>query len=381
MAKIKVLQVNKLYYPAIGGIEKVVQHISESLKDDFSIQVLVCQPKGRKRQEMVNGVPVYRCGSFGTLFSVPMSPAFLWQFRKMAKDQDLVQFHAPFPLGDLACLLSGYRGKVVLYWHSDVVKQKKLMLFYRPLMEAFLKRVDVIILGAQGVLEGSAYLKPYREKCVVIPFAVDPVIEERGRAYLERRRISGEEKQKNGPVKFLFVGRLVYYKGVGVLLKAFQQVRGGFLSIVGTGELQETLQRFVEERGLNDKVCFLGKLDDDALNKAFEDCDVFVLPSVARSEAFGLVQQEAMAYGKPVINTRLKSGVPEVSLDGITGLTVEPGNVSALAEAMQKMIDYPVLRDAYGAAARKRVEENYTTDKVTAKIKELYESLTAAEES
>ena len=86
MAKIKVLQVNKLYYPAIGGIEKVVQHISESLKDDFSIQVLVCQPKGRKRQEMVNGVPVYRCGSFGTLFSVPMSPAFLWQFRKMAKD-------------------------------------------------------------------------------------------------------------------------------------------------------------------------------------------------------------------------------------------------------------------------------------------------------
>ena len=88
-----------------------------------------------------------------------------------------------------------------------------------------------------------------------------------------------------------------------------------------------------------------------------------------------------MAYGKPVINTRLKSGVPEVSLDGITGLTVEPGNVSALAEAMQKMIDYPVLRDAYGAAARKRVEENYTTDKVTAKIKELYESLTAAEES
>ena len=299
----------------------------------------------------------------------------------MAKDQDLVQFHAPFPLGDLACLLSGYRGKVVLYWHSDVVKQKKLMLFYRPLMEAFLKRVDVIILGAQGILEGSAYLKPYREKCVVIPFAVDPVIEERGRAYLERRRISGEEKQKNGPVKFLFVGRLVYYKGVDVLLKAFQQVRGGFLSIVGTGELQETLQRFVEERGLKDKVCFLGKLDDDALNKAFEDCDVFVLPSVARSEAFGLVQQEAMAYGKPVINTRLKSGVPEVSLDGITGLTVEPGNVSALAEAMQKMIDYPVLRDAYGAAARKRVEENYTTDKVTAKIKELYESLTAAEES
>ena len=248
-------------------------------------------------------------------------------------------------------------------------------------MEVFLKRVDVIILGAQGILEGSAYLKPYREKCVVIPFAVDPVIEERGRAYLERRRISGEEKQKNGPVKFLFVGRLVYYKGVDVLLKAFQQVRGGFLSIVGTGELQETLQRFVEERGLKDKVCFLGKLDDDALNKAFEDCDVFVLPSVARSEAFGLVEQEAMAYGKPVINTRLKSGVPEVSLDGITGLTVEPGNVSALAEAMQKMIDYPVLRDAYGAAARKRVEENYTTDKVTAKIKELYESLTAAEES
>lgn len=379
MKKIRVLQVNKLYYPAIGGIEKVVQNISESLKDDFAIQVLVCQPKGRKSAEVVNGVPVYRCGSLGTLFSVPISLPFLWMFRKMSREQDVVQLHAPFPLGDLACLLSGYRGKVVLYWHSDVVKQKKLMIFYRPIMEAFLRRVDMIILGAQGVLDGSAYLKPYREKCVVIPFAVDPKIEERGKRYLEKRRAVKEKKE--GPVKFLFVGRLVYYKGVDVLLKAFSRVRGGVLSIVGTGELQDSLWKFVAERGMEEKVEFLGKLDDEALNQAFENCDVFVLPSVARSEAFGLVQQEAMAYGKPVINTRLESGVPEVSLDGITGITVEPGNVLELAEAIQKMIDDPELREAYGAAARKRVEENYTTEKVSEKIKKVYERLAAAEES
>ena len=370
MKKIKVLQVNKLYYPDIGGIERTVQHIAEGLKENVEMSVLVCQPKGHGISEEVNGVPVHRCGSFGTLLSMPVSLSFLYEFRKRSKGQDILQLHAPFPLGDLACLLSGYRGKVVMYWHSDVVKQKKLMVLYRPVMERLLKRADVIIIGADGVVKGSSYLGPYKDKCITIPFAVNQRIEQMGRKYLEQTKPNMEKY-----ARFLFVGRLVYYKGVGVLLQAFEAVKNGELTIIGCGDMEEELKAYVREHGMSKKVHFQGKVDEESLYRAFSECDVFVLPSIAKSEAFGLVQLEAMAYGKPVINTNLPSGVPEVSIHEVTGLTVEPGNTQALSGAMNWMADHPEERYEMGHKARERLESNYTLDVMMNRMMELYERL------
>ena len=370
MRKIRVLQVNKLYYPAVGGIERIVQYLAEGLKDETDMKVLVCQPKGRGTRDVVHGVPVVRCGSFGTLFSLPISISFLWRLRRMARDADILQFHAPFPLGDLGGLLSGYKGKIVLYWHSDVVKQKRLMHLYHPIMERFLKRADVILVSAQGNIEGSSYLKPYRSKCVVVPFAVSRETEARGKAYLARA-IPNEGRK----ISFLFVGRLVYYKGVDVLLKAFEKVKEGDLTIIGAGELEAGLKTYAKEHGLENRVHFLGRVTDEELYRQIETSDVFVLPSVMKSEAFGLVQQEAMAFGKPVINTRLTSGVPEVSPDGITGLTVEPGNVDALAEAMEWMAEHPKERIQMGWAARERVEKEYTMDVMMGRMMGIYQRL------
>lgn len=372
MMKMKVLQVNKLYYPAIGGIERTVQLIAEGLREQVDMSVLVCQSKGKGCVNIINGIAVRRSSSLGVLFSLPISFHFLFDLRKMSKDKDILQLHAPFPLGDLACLLSGYKGKVVLYWHSDVVKQKKLMIFYRPIMELFLKRVDVIIVAAKGIVAGSSYLVPYKEKCVILPFAVNPDIEQRGRTYLEHAVPTPKIK-----IKFLFVGRLVYYKGVDILLDAFKHLDNAELDIVGTGDLEDELKSYTNEYGLFENVHFLGKVEEERLYQAFEECDVFVLPSVARSEAFGLVQLEAMAYGKPVINTNLSSGVPEVSVDGITGLTVEPGNSEALREAMQWMIMHPEARIRFGKAARKRIEEFHTQEKFLKELYQIYKRLAA----
>ncbi len=370
MKKIKVLQINKLYYPDIGGIERTVQHIAEGLKEKVEMSVLVCQSQGHGVSEEVNGVSVQRCGSFGTLFSMPISLSFLWQLRKKSKKQDILQFHSPFPLGDLACLLSGYRGKVVLYWHSDVVKQKKLMILYRPIMEKFLKRADTIIVGADGVMKGSSYLKPYQYKCVTIPFAVNQKIERMGKRYLEH----AQPNTKNH-ARFLFVGRLVYYKGVDVLLEAFEKVKNAELTIIGCGDREKDLKAYIKEHEMSDKVRILGKVEEERLYREFSECDVFVLPSIAKSEAFGLVQLEAMAYGKPVINTNLPSGVPEVSIHGITGLTVEPGNKRELGDAMQWLVEHPRERCEMGNAARERLESNYTLDVMMNRIMELYERL------
>ena len=375
--KIRVLQVNKLYHPVTGGIERVVQQLAEGLCEDTDTKVLVCRKKGRTIVEQIAGVEVTGASSMGMLSSLPLSVSFLWKFRRMVKDRDIVHIHMPFPLGDLACFLSGYKGKVILWWHSDIVRQKKLMKLYRPLMEWLLRRADCIVVATQGHIDGSRYLKPYQDKCRIIPFGVDPKIEKEADRWYEEGGPSERSQEKNAAVKYLFVGRLVYYKGCRTMIEAFVQAAKADsyiqLDIVGTGPLEPELKKQTEELGLTDRIHFHASVGDDELIGFFKECDVFVLPSLQRSEAFGLVQIEAMAFGKPVINTKLPSGVPYVSLHGETGLTVEPGNTAELAEAMQYLAEHPAERRRMGERARERMDEQFRMDKMLERVLRLYE--------
>ncbi len=373
--KLRILQINKLYYPVTGGIERVVQQLAEGLSEDTDTKVLVCRQKGKSVTENVNGVEVHRAGSLGVVSSLPLSVSFLWKFRKMSRDRDIVQIHFPFPLGDLACLLSGYRGRVVLWWHSDIVRQKKMMKLYRPLMNWLLRRADAIVVATQGHIEGSLYLEPYREKCVVIPYGVEKRIEEKANLCFEKKM--GEVYKRE--VHFLFVGRFVYYKGCRVLLEAFAKAAAQNpeirLNLVGSGPMEEELRDLMKKYDFRENVFFHSNVGDEELIEYFQACDIFVLPSIARSEAFGLVQIEAMAFGKPVINTKLPSGVPYVSVDGVTGLTVMPGDVDELADAMLYLAEHPQERKEMGKRARDRMKKLYRMDTMLENVKRLYGEL------
>ncbi len=368
----KILEVNKLYYPHIGGIESLVKQYSEGLSaiPSNDVRVLVCRDgKGKGSIENVGGVEVTRANSMGTYFSCPLSFDFIRKFKRMAAESDVVEIHTPFPLGDAALLLSGYKGKVVVAWHSDVVKQKKLMFFYKPFMNHLLKRADRIIVATEGHINGSSYLPPYRSKCVVIPYGLD--ISE----YDNAPRTSVLKANDPSAVKVFFSGRLVYYKGVDVLLKAFKEVKGAELFISGAGTMEAELKQYVSDNSMSSRVHFLGFLSNEDLKSAFSECDIFVLPSVQKSEAFGIVQLEAMVYGKPVINTSLPSGAPFVSLDKVTGLTVPPSDIFALCNAIQQLVDSPELRATYGAAARERVLNDFNEKDVIVKLDSLLKSL------
>lgn len=369
--KLRILQVNKAYYPHVGGIESLVRQYSEELsqRPDTEVKVLVCHDdRGKSYHENIGGVEIERAGSWGTYFSCPLSFSFIRKFRKMAKNADVVEIHLPFPLGDLALLLSGFKGRVVIAWHSDIVKQKKLMLFYKPIMKRMLRRADCIITATQGHIDGSDYLPEYREKCRVIPYGITP------EEYLsvERKPVLTELCTDKNSVKVFFTGRLVYYKGVDVLLKAFRSVKNCELFIAGTGTLEAELKAYAKENGMEKKVHFLGFLPDETLRQAYADCDIFVLPSVVKSEAFGIVQIEAMVYGKPVINTNLPSGVPFVSIHGQSGLTVPPSNEKALAQALNTLAENPELRLEYGRNAAERVQKYFNEKNV---IKEIFNTL------
>lgn len=370
--KIRVLEVNKLYYPITGGIERLVQQIAEGLKDKIDLKVLVCKEKGFGSRDMINGVEVIRAGSAGKLLSLPISLSFILKLRKMSKESDIVHFHVPFPLGDLGCLISNYKGPVVVSWHSDIVRQKKMMKLYKPLMRKFLERADVILVATQGHIDGSDYLPEFRDKCKIVPYGVEPHIEQ-----LADRNIKNESEDYSNTesIKFLFIGRLVYYKGCDILIEAFSKVKNAELCLVGTGPLEQSLKQKVKDLGISSKVDFRGAISDVEMVECIQSCDVLVLPSVVKSEAFGLVQLEAMVFQKPVINTKLQSGVPYVSLDKETGLTVEPGSVEDLAQAMQWLVDHEEDRNDMGKRGRQRVKEHFTTKNMLNNIEEIYQNL------
>ncbi len=369
--KLRILQVNKAYYPHVGGIESLIKQYSEELGqlDNVEVKVLVCRSeRGKTQRETVNGVDVTRAGSMGTYFSCPLSFSFIRMFRRMAKNADVVEIHLPFPLADLALMLSGFKGRVVLAWHSDIVKQKKLLTVLKPLITKTLRRADCIIVATKGHIDGSDWLTAYHEKCRVIPYGITP----EDYLAIERKPVLTELCTDKNSVKVFFTGRLVYYKGVKVLLKAFEKVKNCELFIAGTGELEPNLKKFVTAHSMEQKVHFLGFLPDETLRQAYADCDIFVLSSVQKSEAFGIVQLEAMVYGKPVINTNLPSGVPYVSIHGETGLTVPPSDEMALAEAISKLASDKELREKLGKNAAERLQTYFNEKNV---IKELYKAL------
>lgn len=368
--KLEVLQVNKFYYPIRGGIEHVVQEIAEGLNSRTKMKVLVCQKKGNTSDEKINDVDIHRSASLGVAFSCPVSLSFFSDFKRLAKDADIIHIHMPFPPADLATMLTiNYKGKIVLWWHCDIVQQKKLLVFYKPIMMWLLKRADKIIVTSSGLRDSSRFLAPYRDKCVIIPYGVDPY-------YMQESKTSDLNIPKNNSLKeILFVGRLVYYKGCGVLLRAFAQTKGAVLNIAGDGTLFNELKELTYKLGIDKKVRFLGSVTNKQLVEAYKQCDFLVLSSTSIAEAFGLVQAEAMCFGKPVINTDLPTGVPTVSIDGLTGITVPANNVSALATAMQTLIDDDKLRMKYAEAAYSYAHKNYTIEKMLDKVFRVYTEL------
>lgn len=371
MKKIKVLQVSKLYAPWIGGIERVIQDIAEGLNEKTDMKVLVCQPKGKGKTEEYNGVKVTRAGSLGIFFSMPVSFDFFFKLRKMAKETDIINFHVPFPLSDIAFLLSGYKGRSVVWWHSDIVNQKAFLFLLRPFINKFLKKADTIITATEGHIESSSFLKPYREKCRIIPYGIDLKEYERQdiKNFLTDRLQNGNNK------KLLFAGRLIYYKGIDILIRAMKNVTNAELFIIGEGRLENEMKSLANNLGIGDVVHFLKPLPFDELKAAYDDCDIFVFPSVANSEAFGIVQLEAMFYGKPVINTALPTGVPYVSIDGETGLTVPVSDVNALEQAINILSKDDELRERLGKNAKRRVSECFSVDRMNEELLRCYREL------
>jgi rhamnosyl/mannosyltransferase len=149
--------------------------------------------------------------------------------------------------------------------------------------------------------------------------------------------------------------------------------------MIGSGPLRADLEGLSASLGISDRLTILPPMDDAELAAWYRAADVFALPSVARSEAYGLVQLEAHASGTPVVSTDLPTGVPWVNIDGETGLVVPPGDVSAFAVALRTLLADDALRKRMGEYARKRAMSSFGISTMVDRTLAVYdEALTKA---
>lgn len=365
----KVLIVNKLYAPWIGGVETVVREIAEGLSKDhsFSVEVLACQPKGKTTKEQINGVDITKAGSFGVLLKTPVSFSFFKLFKQKSENVDLVNIHHPSPLAFLAYLLYKPKARLVVHYHADIVKQRITGWFFRPLVHRVLTRAEKIIVSNPRIVETSPVLGSHKNKCVVTPFGVD------AQSLLSLVNETEVEKlqKEHGPFT-LFVGRLSYYKGVEYLLRAVVKTQKK-LVIIGVGEEESKLRALAKTLDITHLVQFLPPQPFEMLVQYYRAAQVFILPSIARSEAYGMVLLDAMALGTPVVSTEIGTGTSYVNEDGVTGYVVPPRDPLALALAIDKLYDSGT-RERLGKAAQERVLSGFTLEGMIAKTKVVFTS-------
>ena len=332
----KILQLGK-FYPIRGGVEKVMYDLTIGLSErGIDCDMLCAMSEGKSH--ILPLTPHGRLIGQHTwikAYATTIAPSMITQLRRTAKAYDIIHVHHPDPMAALSLFLSGYKGKVVLHWHSDIEKQKWLLKLYRPLQQ---------------------WLEPVHPT----PEAVEKI----------RSRYPGK--------KIIFsLGRLVAYKGFRYLVEAGRYLNDEYVILIGgSGALKEELTSLIAQWGLQEKVHLLGRISDEDLPGYFGACHLFCMSSVQKTEAFGIVQLEAMSCSKPVVATTIPhSGVSWVNAHEISGLNVPPCDAKALAKAFTTILEDKELYAKLSKGAFNRYKTLFTKDKNMKSLLDIYQKL------
>ena len=370
----RVTHINKYYWPPhLGGVETQLHDLAsgQAEREGLTVRAIVANESRETVRETVDGVGVTRLARSLAYSSTPIAPSMARAIRAestLPDPADILHLHFPYPWGEISWLRAQPSLPTVLSFHSDIVRQKRLLSAYAPILRRVLDRVDLIVTSSPNMVEYSPFLSRIAEKCRIIPYGIH--VERYADSPQVLARAQALRAGHSRPV-VLFVGRLVYYKGAEVLVRAMANVDAD-LVMVGRGPLEGELREVAVAQRVADRITWLPPLDDDDLVAWYHAADVVVLPSVARSEAFGLVQLEAHASGTPVVATTLTTSVPYVNLDGVTGINVPPDDADALSDALCRILDDGDLRARLGAQARERALRDFTVARMVDDVLAVY---------
>ncbi len=376
-----IVHLYKDYYPVLGGIENHVRVLAEGLAErGHQITVLTTNRGPRDEVLRQGNLTVIKAGRILHMASTPISPSMLLHARRIA-DADLVHLHFPYPPGDLAYRALPRRPPLLVYYHSDIVRQQLLLRLYGPLLRRTLDQATRIVASSPAYIASSPWLRPRSSRCRVVPLSVDVArfTSPNPAAVAALRTRYAQPYSREIPSLLLFVGRLRYYKGLHILIEALSHLRrSAHLLIVGSGPEEQRLKAQVQALGLGQRVHFLGDVADADLPNVYAAAQVFVLPSHLRAEAFGIVQLEAQAAGLPIVCTELGTGTSYITRHGITGFVVPPADPIALAGALDVLLSNPALARTMGAAGRERALHEFSHARMITRMEELYTEMVAA---
>ncbi len=360
---IKVLQIGKFYEPYKGGIELVSLSLAEALNNTEIQCDVLCFAHDNSESTESHGFNVFRAKSILRFGSACISLDFIKILKRVADNYDILHVHLPNPMAHLAILLCRPKAKIVLHWHSDIIRQKIFARFYNPLLKRLISKASAIIGATIAHVDESDFSDMFDKKKVVIPYIFDHhSLSERA---LDNSAVEKIRNQFLGKKILFSIGRHVYYKGFSNLVLALKFLSDDYVVIVGgTGPDEEGLRETIFREGLMDRAYLVGRLSDKELVDYLDASTIFVMPSNFRSEMFGMVQLEAFARSRPVICANIpRSGVAYVGKHGVTGLTVPINSPKAIADAVEA-ISAPARYQAYCNDSYRWVRSEYDYEKL-----------------
>lgn len=368
----KIAHIVCVYPPYGGGIGVACRRQVESLaKQGHQVTVFTPKYNANQKNNTSKNLEIKRIKPF---FKFGNAAILLKLFGKL-KEYDLIQLHLPF-IGSTFIVwlwkkIFGVKKELVVFYHMDLVgsgfKGFLFKVYSSIFLPLILKLADKIIVASEDYIENSDIAKFYhknKQKFLIKPYLIDTV-----KFYPQERDISLCQKLaiKSEAKTALFVASLDaahYFKGLTLLLRAWQKLKfsNKKLIVVGKGELLDFYRNLAQDLGIEKEVIFVGYVTDEELVKYYNSADVFVLPSIDKSEAFGLVTLEAQACGVPAVISNLP-GVRKVIKEGKTGFVFEVNNVDDLSSKLKVILTDKKLAQDFAQAARARVEDKFSLAK------------------
>lgn len=369
----RILHVSKYYFPYLGGIENICKYLVEGASENGT--AVVCFNEDRQdKVDVINGHTVYRVGTWVNIARQALSMSYFRVLKKAIREfqPDIIQFHwaNPFPAAVLLSIMPK-NIKLVIHWHLDIIKQKRIYPFIKPIETSLLKRADLVVVTSPQYRESSIPLQPFKDKVKVLPNAIDEKnFQLKPGDEVQIKRI--QEIYGNRKIVF-FVGRHIQYKGLPYLIESESFVKEDCVFVIaGSGPLTEELKRKVH----SSRVHFVGRLSDEELRWYHYAASVFAFSSITKNEAFGLALAEAMYCGTPGVTFTIPgSGVNWVSINGETGLEVPNGDVKAYAEAIDCLLKNKELCQQFAQKGKERVERLFTIPAMVKTMDEYYSEL------
>jgi len=371
----KILQLGRFFPPSTGGIETVMYDITEVLNEyeDVWCDVLCSSKNYTYEENIYDKYKVIRTKSYGVYFSTSITPQMIFKLNEIINEYHILHIHLPDPMANIALMLvDSSKQKIVLHWHSDIVKQKYLLKMYEPFQNWMMKKADKIIATTPKYICESKYLQKYKDKCISIPIGID-----KNKLNSDTFKVDSIRKTYKNKKIIFSLGRLVYYKGFEYLIDSAKYLSEDYIILIGgSGPLHTKLDNKIKLLKLENKVKLLGRIDDNELGNYYAACDIYCLSSVVKSEAFAIVQIEAMSFSKPIVATKIEgSGVDWVNKNEESGINVNPKNGKELANAIEKIISDQKLYKKYSQGAKNRFEEYFDRKIMVGSIYKLYSEL------